>query len=123
MILNKILHNSNYKLTQFQQEHIERLEASITAKAAKSGKAFYAQCLIRHKEIKLTPEEVVRQLFIMQLLEKYKYPENRIELEYAVAFGREKKRADIVIFDREWLQFLTLSWKLKNPGTRKAKSS
>jgi len=121
MILNEILHNSNYKLTQFQQEHIERLEASITVKAAKSGKAFYAQCLIRHKEIKLTPEEVVRQLFIMQLLEKYKYPENRIELEYAVAFGREKKRADIVIFDRERVTVPYIIVEIKKPRHKEGK--
>ncbi|MDR2138510.1 MAG: type I restriction enzyme HsdR N-terminal domain-containing protein, partial [Tannerella sp.] len=51
--------------------------------------------------MKLTPEEAVRQLYLAILLNDYQYPAERIELEYAVTFGREKKRADIVIFDKQ----------------------
>ncbi|MDR3194823.1 MAG: type I restriction enzyme HsdR N-terminal domain-containing protein, partial [Tannerella sp.] len=51
----------------------------------------YISCLIRKREIKLTPEEAVRQLYLEILLNDYKYPADRIELEYAVTFGREKK--------------------------------
>lgn len=40
-------------------------------------------------------------LFLNVLIEEYKSPVERIELEYAVSFGREKKRADIVIFDKQ----------------------
>jgi type I restriction enzyme M protein len=36
----------------------------------------------------------------MTLMDEFKYPPSQIELEYAVSFGREKKRADIVIFDK-----------------------
>jgi type I restriction enzyme M protein len=96
-----IIHNSNYKLTQFPDDYLMKLEERIITKETKTGTSYYSVCVIRKKEIKMTPEEVIRQLFLMQLIDKYKYPVDRIELEYAVAFGREKKRADIVIFDKE----------------------
>jgi type I restriction enzyme M protein len=54
--------------------------------------------LIRNKEIKLTPEEVVRQLYLMVLTEDLAYPTNRIEIEYAVTMGREKKNGLIFVF-------------------------
>jgi hypothetical protein len=43
------------------------------------------------KEIRLTPEEVVRQLFLSVLMNEYGYPAERMELEYAFSFGRDKK--------------------------------
>lgn len=68
-----------------------------------SGKAaaLCVQCLVRAKSIKLTPEEAVRQLYVMVLKDQLGYPGNRMELEYGVTFGREKKRADICIFDKD----------------------
>ncbi len=62
--LSQILKDSDYKLTQFNEAKIKVLECKITSKENKSGKQdFYTTCLVRNKEIKLTPEEVVRQLF------------------------------------------------------------
>ena len=37
----------------------------------------------------------------MVLTQDLGYPTERMEMEYAVSFGREKKRADIVIFDKK----------------------
>ena len=39
----------------------------------------YIKCLIRGKEIKLTPEEAVRQLYIYKLIHEYGYPTDRIQ--------------------------------------------
>jgi type I restriction enzyme M protein len=101
-ILSQILKDSDYKLTQFNESKVKALEDRITSKENKSGKQdFYAICFVRNKEIKLTPEEVVRQLFLMTLIEDFGYPIKRMELEYGVVFGREKKRADICIFDKD----------------------
>lgn len=52
---------------------------------------------MRDKDIKLTDEELVRQLYINKLINEYNYPKEKMELEYSVSFGREKKRADIVL--------------------------
>jgi len=100
MKISEILKDSNYKLTQFKDEYIQKLEESIFEKELKNGKAYYVNCLVRKKDIKLTPEEIVRQLFLLSLHHDYNYSYNRMQIEYAVHFGREKKRADIVIMDK-----------------------
>ncbi|HRP01880.1 MAG TPA: hypothetical protein PLE30_04440 [Candidatus Kapabacteria bacterium] len=61
MTIAEILKDSNYKLTQFSQEQIEKLEKSIITKTLKDKEAYYTTCLVRKKEIKLTPEEAVTE--------------------------------------------------------------
>ena len=95
MKIDEILKDSGYKLELFDKSLIDELESKIIEKSGK----FYAACLIRQKEVRLTPEEVVRQLYIAKLISEYKYDKSRIQVEYAVHFGRETKRADIVIMD------------------------
>ena len=100
-IISKIVADSNYKIEQFNQTEIDSVESLITTKTDKKGKeVYYVKCQIRDKEIKLTDEELVRQLYINKLINEYNYPKEKMELEYSVSFGREKKRADIVIFDK-----------------------
>ncbi len=101
MTLSEILKDSNYKLSQFSQDKINALELTIIMKSVRDQFYPYVNCLKRKKEIRLTPEEVIRQLYMMVLHEDYGYLLERIELEYPVSFGREKKRADIVIFDKD----------------------
>lgn len=100
-IISKIVADSNYKIEQFNQREIDSVESLITTKKDKKGKeVYYVKCQIRDKDIKLTDEELVRQLYINKLINEYNYPKEKMELEYSVSFGREKKRADIVIFDK-----------------------
>ncbi|MFZ2187121.1 MAG: N-6 DNA methylase [Candidatus Moraniibacteriota bacterium] len=65
----------------------------------KEGK-YYLECLKRKKSIQAKPEEIVRQLMIHKLVNFYKYPLDRMDVEVDVQFGREigSKRADIVIY-------------------------
>ena len=58
-------------------------------------------CPIRRKPVQLKPEELIRQLYAARLLNKYHYSQERIRFEHLVNFGREKKRADIVILDKD----------------------
>lgn len=92
----KILRDTPYGLNIFTPQRIKQLEEKLLWKDSKP----YIVCLIRNKEILLKPEEIVRQLYICVLLEDYKYSKSRIKLEHPVHFGREKKLADIVIFDK-----------------------
>ena len=101
MQLADILKDSNYKLTQFTPVQINTLQSKITTKGEGNKKAAYVTCLVRKKDIKLTPEEIVRQLYLLVLTEELGYPTTRIEVEHSVSFGIEKKRADICIFDRD----------------------
>ncbi len=97
--LSELLKDSNYKLTQFKSSKIQEFESRIITKDIKGRFVPYINCLVRRKEMKLTPEEAIRQLYVMVLTEDFGYPISRLELEYGVTFGREKKRADICIFD------------------------
>ena len=98
-VLAALLKDSEYKLAQFKPKQISALESRVTVK--ESGKKLlpYVQCLVRGKPIKLTPEEAIRQLYLMVLTDDLGYPISRLQLEYEVTFGREKKRADICVFD------------------------
>ena len=117
MNLASIIKDSEYNLSLFSEEYISELENSIIEK---NGKA-YILCQIRNKEIKLTPEEVVRQLYLMVLLRDLSYPNYRIQLEYEVTFGREKKRADIVITDKDNHNVPYIIVELKKPKLRDGK--
>ena len=56
--IHAILRDSNYKLDLFAFNSIENLESTITEKQGKKGVEYQATCLIRNKQIKLTPEEI-----------------------------------------------------------------
>lgn len=102
MTIYDILKDTNYKAEQFSDEAIARLNARIEERTDKKGKvSAVAKCLVRKKDIVLKPEEVVRQLFIDRLINEYGYPGSRMQVEYPVYFGREVKRADIVIMDED----------------------
>ncbi len=122
MTLSEILKDSNYKLSQFSLPEQQKLELRITLKTDKKGNEVpYVVCLVRKKEIKLTPEEVIRQLYLQVLMDEYGYPDTRMELEYAVSFGREKKRADIVVFDKDQTTSPYIIVELKKPKLKDGK--
>jgi type I restriction enzyme M protein len=119
--IQKILQNSNYSLGLFTDQEVELLESRIIEKETKNGVGFYVDCLIRNKEIKLNPEEVVRQLYLYRLLNDYKYPKERIILEYPVKFGRETKRADIFVTDKDNPNIAYILVELKKPKLKDGK--
>lgn len=121
MTLGEILKDSNYKLTQFDTEKIKFLEENIAVRESRGKDTPFITCLVRKKEIKLTPEEVVRQLYVLVLTEDFGYSTDRMELEYAVSFGREKKRADIVIFDKDKTTSPYIMVELKKPKLKDGK--
>jgi type I restriction enzyme M protein len=121
MTLSEFLKDSNYKLTQFSDDIIKRVEQSIFLKEAKEKDVPYINCVIRKKDIRLTSEELVRQLYLLVLTIELGYPIDRIELEYAVSFGREKKRADIVVFDKDKSTSPYIMVELKKPKLKDGK--
>lgn len=115
--LNEIMKESSYKLTQFTQESINELEGKIFLKNNKP----YVKCMVRNKDIVLKPEEVIRQLYVNKLVYEYDYPIERMELERVIHFGREKKRADIVIFNKEHVTSEEIIIELKKPKLKDGK--
>jgi type I restriction enzyme M protein len=96
-ILGTIFRNPDmqYGLSVFDEISIEK----ALNFSEKDGK-YYLLCLKRNKNLVVKPEEIVRQLMVYKLVNVYKYPLDRIDVEVDVQFGREigKKRADIVVY-------------------------
>ena len=55
--------------------------------------------ITRNKFIKLTPEEWVRQNFLMYMISQLGYPKSLIITEKTLKYGKLTKKADIVIYD------------------------
>ncbi len=80
----------------FRPEILSRLIFSLS-----DEKKYYVQATTQQRAKRALPEEIIRQLFVLSLLHDYKYPEERIRLEWSIQMGREKKRADIVVLDED----------------------
>ena len=101
MTLNEVLKNTNYELSLFSEEGRDFVEGAIFVKTVRGKKMPFITCQKRNKEIVLKPEEAVRQLYLYKLIHEYGYPTSRIEVEFPIHFGREVKRADIAIMDKD----------------------
>ena len=56
---------------------------------------------LRKKNITATPEERVRQWFILQLRDAFKVPMHMMMSEVGFKFGSKQYRADILVYDRD----------------------
>ena len=96
-IIQTILKDSNYHLDLFNKSEIQDLRQKVEGNEEKP----FIYCAVQGKAVQLKPEEVVRQLYASRLLNRYQYPRDRVRFEHPINFGREKKRTDIVIFDKD----------------------
>ncbi len=55
-------------------------------------------CEWRHRWVRLTPEEWVRQQLLHQMVEQLGYPASLIAVETAITVGEAKKRCDAVVY-------------------------
>lgn len=116
-MLEELFRNTNYSSTIFSAEAKNAIENAIYTKNGRH----YIRCLIRGKDIRLTPEEAVRQLYVHKLMNEYGYPAEQIKLEHAIHFGREIKRADIVIFEKEHPESEYIIVEVKKPKLTEGK--
>ena len=65
-------------------------------------------CVWRHRWVRLTPEEWVRQQLLHRMVEQLGYPASLIAVEVAITVGEVHKRCDAVVYDRA-MQPLLLS--------------
>ena len=100
-IIQTILKDSNYHLDLFDESEIQALREEILTQTLRGKETPFIPCPIRRKAIQLKPEELIRQLYAERLLNQYRYPKERVRFEHLVNFGRERKRADIVILDKD----------------------
>jgi type I site-specific restriction endonuclease len=80
-------------------------------KLSKKNGQVFVWCEIRNKLLVCTPEEWVRQHIIHFLLNEQKIPKGLIAAEYQITYNSRKKRADIVVFNRNGKPYLIVECK------------
>ena len=120
-IIQTILKDSNYHLDMFSADEIESLREKIFTKTAREKEIPYVKCIVRGKDIQLKPEEIVRQLYASRLIGGYGYPKSRLIFEYPVNFGRQVKKADIAISDKDRSDTAYIIVELKKPKLKDGK--
>lgn len=125
-ILQRILQDTDYRLDLFEPQAISALKARVTFKTLRGKQKPYVRCMQREKEMVLTPEEIIRQLYAAKLMEEYYYGKRRLRFEHAIHFGRQVKRADIVVMDKDRPDVEYIIVEVKKPnlleGKRQLKS-
>lgn len=86
-----------------------RFQSKLALKK-KDGQAYILDP-IRKKFLVQTPEEVVRQLFLIFLLEEKNYPKNRMRTEKMLKVNELSKRCDLLVFDWEMNPFMLVECK------------
>ncbi|MCS6928015.1 MAG: type I restriction enzyme HsdR N-terminal domain-containing protein [Saprospiraceae bacterium] len=75
---------------------------------------------VRRKKVVLTPEEGVRQVVLLYLLEKKKYPPSHIRVEGEVTLNGMLRRCDIAVFDPRPEPWLLIECKSPKVGLTQA---
>ena len=121
-VLNKIIPNIEIDIP-LSKHYFDELSVYEKEKGEWYLKSWDSQerelLIYNEKTNKKAPEEIVRQLFLFELIDKYKYPKERIKTEITVKFGRDdSKRADIVVYQNDnytpWLLIEIKAPKEKN---------
>jgi type I restriction enzyme M protein len=85
-----------------------------------AGERIELWCPVRKRWKKATPEEVVRQCFVIWIQETLKYPLSRIAVEERLQRGSdaEKERIDIVVFSDDARADRFIVFELKKPDVK-----
>lgn len=98
--LENLFSGSAHKSTIFSPAQIDFVERNAYTKIVRGKLTPFIKCLVRGKEIRLSPEEAVRQMFIRKLIDEYGYKPAQMAVEHPIQMGSEVKRADIVVFEK-----------------------
>lgn len=95
--------NHNIELDWLKYQHL--------LKVKKESGNTYIFDIIRKKYILLQPEEMVRQLCIIWLIEEQGFSRNSIQVEKAISINGLSRRFDIVVYDSEIEPFILVECK------------
>ncbi len=80
----------------------------------KEGRQRFILDPIRRRYLVQTPEETVRQLVILYLMEERAFPKNRIAVEKMLIINGLNKRFDILVYEQDMTPFLLVECKAPN---------
>lgn len=81
-------------------ENLDLSSSSDQLQIRKEGDKTFIYDIVRKKYVIIQPEEFVRQLLVLQLINKFDYPLNKFSVESGIKVNTLQKRYDILIFDR-----------------------
>ena len=77
-------------------------------------------CEWRHRWVRLTPEEWVRQQLLHRMVSEWDYPASLIAVEQAITVGEVRKRCDAVVYDSAMQPLMLIECKAETvPLTQK----
>ena len=80
-------------------------------KLFKKGQEIFIFDAFRKKNLKLTPEEWVRQHLLHFLVNEKGYPASKIGVEYTINLDQLTRRCDAVVFNDKWQPLLLVECK------------
>ncbi len=90
---------------------LDFLQFQPKLRLSRSEQTTYVYDPIRRKEVVLGPEELLRQLVLLYMLEVKNYPANRIRIEVGFKLNGLQKRYDLVVFDADLKPWLLIEFK------------
>lgn len=78
---------------------------------SRKGESVFVRCIIRKKQLLLTPEEWVRQHAIHYLISEKQVPPGTINSEHLVNINGQARRCDVIVFSREGKPLLIVECK------------
>ena len=121
-IIQTLLKDSRYHLELFTEAELAALRERILTQTVAGKPHAFVTCAVRNRPMRLKPEELIRQLYVQRLVNHYGYTKDRLALEYPVNFGRETKRADIVIVDKARPDTAYIIIEVKKPNLLEGKA-
>ena len=67
--------------------------------------------IIRKKYVVLTPEEWVRQHFVIHLIQNMRYPKSLFRIEGSLTYNKVQKRSDILVHNRQGKPWMLIECK------------
>lgn len=94
----------------------ERAEVRLRLAADDKSEIY---CAKRKRWLRAKPEEVVRQMFLVWVVQTLKYPMSRIQVEWPIQMGEDsqKERADIAVFTDDACTDPYIVFELKKPNS------
>lgn len=80
-------------------------------KVRRHGTSYVIMDMLRHKYVELTPEEYVRQRFVLWLVTDMHYPVSLMNNEVGVNVGGVRRRCDTLVFNRDGSHFMIVEYK------------
>ena len=96
---------------RYNTSTINRKNMAYTLKIRENGAQQEVFDPVRQKWVVLTPEEHVRQVFILYLLNVKGFPLSHLSVEHAVTVNGMTQRYDLVVFDDELQPYMVVECK------------